>query len=204
MIRRAIALAALVLMAGTGIAQAKADDSKADCKDGGFASYVDPTTFEAFESQGACVSHVNAGGPLFLVADQLVTKVYLNSLSDDRRDCFVRIDGWGNPAFDYTTEAPGFNEPVYGSYLDYVTPRLGRWGPPPRWYTGPLPPFGQVFYGAGYALEEGQSIDIVVRAVDPGVIVDDTPIHVTCTESALPPDAYPVWPAPAGDTPTEG
>lgn len=64
MIRRAVALAALVLMAGTGTAQAKADDSKADCKHGGFVSYVDPATGQPFVDQGTCVSYVVHGGEL--------------------------------------------------------------------------------------------------------------------------------------------
>src|SRR4051794_13867778 len=62
--KRTIALAALILLAMTGTAQAKAPDPKAACKQGGFVGYVNPATGQPFTDQGQCVSFVARGGTL--------------------------------------------------------------------------------------------------------------------------------------------
>lgn len=62
--KRTFALAALILLAMTGTAQAKAPDPKAACKQGGFVGYVNPATGQPFADQSQCVSFVARGGTL--------------------------------------------------------------------------------------------------------------------------------------------
>jgi hypothetical protein len=73
--KRTIALAALILFAMTGTAQAKADDPKDACKHGGFSQYVDPATGQPFTSQSPCVSFVAQGGTLVPVEEPPVAPV---------------------------------------------------------------------------------------------------------------------------------
>jgi hypothetical protein len=102
--KRTVALAALILLAMTGTAQAKAPDPKAACKQGGFVGYVDPVTGQPFAGQGQCVSFVAKGGTLvpYVPEPPAPTATIVNSFyqrpADPAGFCLWNVQLAGYPA----------------------------------------------------------------------------------------------------------
>jgi hypothetical protein len=59
-----LSLAAALAALAPDSAAAQAPDPKDQCKHGGFANFIDPSTGQPFRNQGQCVSHVARGGTL--------------------------------------------------------------------------------------------------------------------------------------------
>jgi hypothetical protein len=59
-----LAIAAVATTGPLAPVAAQAPDPKDQCKNGGFANFVDPSTGQPFKNQGQCVSHVSRGGTL--------------------------------------------------------------------------------------------------------------------------------------------
>jgi hypothetical protein len=60
----ALAVAAVAAIGPHAPVAAQAPDPKDQCKNGGFANFIDPSTGQPFRNQGQCVSHANQGGVL--------------------------------------------------------------------------------------------------------------------------------------------
>jgi hypothetical protein len=69
----AVALALGVAVLAFGSAAAQAPDPKDQCKHGGYAGFLDPSTGQPFRNQAQCVKFVQQGGTLVPAVDLIVT-----------------------------------------------------------------------------------------------------------------------------------
>ena len=69
-----VALALGIAALASGPAAAQVPDPKDQCKQGGFAGFLDPSTGQPFRTQAECVKFVAQGGTLVPAVDLAVTK----------------------------------------------------------------------------------------------------------------------------------
>jgi hypothetical protein len=112
-IQRTLTVIAAALAFGAlpaGVAQADPADPEL-CKNGGYASYVNPTTGAPFKNQGRCVSFVNGGGVLVPVQDEPpvpvapTAKLTVGLFANGVFDVAVEVQGQPNTAFTLSVQS---------------------------------------------------------------------------------------------------